>query len=75
MSSKSDLALLADSITKLAEELARATSHEDRIEIAALFELTRETYTIVKARLGNAARTVRVHRRSSCATPADLRVG
>jgi hypothetical protein len=70
MGSESDLDLLADSIAKLQDELAQLLSGEDKTEIEALLELTallelaREAYTVIQARLENAASRRRSNRRS-----------
>jgi hypothetical protein len=59
MNSERDLALLADGIARLEDELAEATATKDRTELDALLELARETYAIAKARLENATSAAR----------------
>jgi hypothetical protein len=49
--SESDLAVLADGIAKLEDELARANVGDDRAELEALLELARDTYVVVQAKL------------------------
>jgi hypothetical protein len=70
--SKRDLILLADGIAKLTEELIGATASEDRTEIAALLDLARETYTIVKARVENPTVRGRSNRRPHHAICSSL---
>jgi hypothetical protein len=73
--SKSDLALLADSIAKLQEELVRAPAEEDKAEIEALLELAQVAYKAVKAKLQNAtgAATRRSTRPSNLQWASDPR--
>jgi hypothetical protein len=51
MKGANDLALLADSIAQLEDELAGATEIETLLELVCLLELAREAYTVTKARL------------------------
>jgi hypothetical protein len=73
--SKSDLALLADSIAKLQEELVQGPAGEDKAEIEALLDLAQVAYRAVKAKLENAtgASTRRSNRPSNLQWASDPR--
>jgi hypothetical protein len=73
--SKADLALLADSIAKLQDELVRTPAGEDKAEIEALLDLARVAYKAIKAKLQNAtgAATRRSNRPSNLQWAPDPR--